>query len=109
MQQKKAQEAKKKQVVVQLKEIQLRPNIESHDLETKLKKVKKFLAEGDKVKMVMQFRGREMAFRDKGFEKFKIILGSLVEEGIATIESDPNFMGNRIITILSSMTPKKKS
>ena len=60
-QQKKQNEAKKKQVTVQLKEIQFRPNIDSHDLQTKLKRAEKFLSSGDKVKMVMQFRGREMA------------------------------------------------
>ena len=103
-QQKKANEAKKKQVQAQLKEIQLRPNIESHDLETKLKRVYKFLEQGDKVKMLMQFRGREMAYRDAGLEKFKNILEGICEYG-ATIESPPKIMGNRIITI---MAPDKK-
>lgn len=105
--QKKAAEAKKKQVVIQLKEIQFRPNIEAHDLETKLKKVEKFLEQGDKVKMVMQFRGREMAYREAGLEKFRNIL--LTVEGYgATIESEPKFMGNRIITIMAP-TERKKS
>lgn len=103
-QQKKANEAKKKQAQAQLKEIQMRPNIESHDLETKLKKVYGFLKDGDKVKMVMQFRGREMAYRDAGLEKFKGILDGICTYG-ATIESPAKLMGNRIITILS---PDKK-
>lgn len=103
-QQKKANEAKKKQTQAQLKEIQLRPNIETHDLETKLKRVYKFLEQGDKVKMLMQFRGREMAYRDAGLEKFKLILEGVCEYG-ATIESPPKIMGNRIITILA---PDKK-
>lgn len=103
-QQKKANEAKKKQVQSQLKEIQLRPNIESHDLETKLKRVYKFLEQGDKVKMVMQFRGREMAYRDAGLEKFKGILAGICEYG-STIESPAKIMGNRIITIIA---PDKK-
>ena len=60
--QKKAQEAKKKQIVVQLKEIQIKPNIEAHDLQTKLNHCAKFLEQGDKIKMSMQFRGREMAY-----------------------------------------------
>ena len=55
--QKKAQEAKKKQIVVQLKEIQFKPNIEKHDLETKLNHCAKFLEQGDKIKLSMQFRG----------------------------------------------------
>ncbi len=102
--QKKANEAKKKQTQAQLKEIQLRPNIESHDLETKLKKVQGFLKDGDKVKMVMQFRGREMAYRDTGLEKFKEILAGVCEYG-ATVESEAKLMGNRIISILA---PDKK-
>ncbi len=97
-QQKKANEAKKKQAQVQLKEIQFRPNIESHDLSTKMKKIVQFLEEGDKVKLVMQFRGREMAYREAGMEKFKGLLDDVIAIG-ATIESDPKFMGNRIITI----------
>jgi len=103
--QKKANEAKKKQVQAQLKEIQMRPNIEAHDLETKLKRVYRFLGDGDKVKMVMQFRGREMAYRDSGLEKFKGILEEVCEFG-AVIESPAKMMGNRIITILS---PDKKA
>lgn len=97
-QQKKANEAKKKQAQVQLKEIQFRPNIEAHDLTTKMKKIVQFLEEGDKVKLVMQFRGREMAYREAGMEKFKGLLDNVIDIG-ATIESDPKFMGNRIITI----------
>jgi len=103
-QQKKANEAKKKQTQAQLKEIQLRPNIESHDLETKLKKVYGFLKDGDKVKLVMQFRGREMAYRDAGLDKFKGILEGICEYG-ATVESPAKMMGNRIITIIA---PDKK-
>jgi translation initiation factor IF-3 len=104
--QKKAAEAKKKQVVIQLKEIQFRPNIEAHDLETKLKKVKGFLEDGDKVKMVMQFRGREMAYREAGLEKFRAILVTVESYG-STIESEPKFMGNRIITIMAPTVKKK--
>lgn len=103
-QQKKANEAKKKQAQAQLKEIQVRPNIEAHDLETKLKKVYRFLEGADKVKMVMQFRGREMAYRDAGLEKFKEILDGICRYG-AILESPAKLMGNRIISILS---PDKK-
>lgn len=105
--QKKANEAKKKQVVIQLKEIQFRPNIESHDLETKLKHAQKFIAQGDKVKMVMQFRGREMAYKDAGMEKFANIIKKVEEFG-AAIESEPKFMGNRVITIVAPTAVKKK-
>ena len=102
--QKKANEAKKKQVTSVLKEIQFRPNIEVHDLETKLKRAEKFLEHGDKLKLVMQFRGREMAYRDAGFEKFKGIIDQIIEIG-AQVESEAKMMGNRIITILA---PNKK-
>jgi translation initiation factor IF-3 len=103
-QQKKLNEAKKKQVTVQLKEIQFRPNIDIGDLETKLKRAEKFLGGGDKVKMVMQFRGREMAYKDQGLDKFKGIINQVVEFG-ALVESPMKFMGNRAITIIA---PDKK-
>lgn len=109
--QKKAQEAKKKQIVVQLKEVQLRPNIEQGDLATKLNNCRKFLDQGDKIKMSMQFRGREMSYRDAGMEKFKAIIAQVLEMG-AIIESEPKLMGNRIIAILASTkkpTPKKST
>jgi translation initiation factor IF-3 len=106
-QQKKANEAKKKQVTTQLKEIQFRPNIEAHDLTTKLNRGEKFLGQGDKVKMVMQFRGREMAYRDKGMEKFRSIIARVLEMG-AIVESDPKMMGNRIITIVAPDKKKMK-
>ncbi len=104
-QQKKANEAKKKQAQVSLKEIQFRPNIEAHDLDTKLKRAEKFLEQGDKIKMVMQFRGREMAYRDQGMLKFKDILATVEELG-SQVEADPKMMGNRIITIVA---PTKKA
>lgn len=108
--QKKAQEAKKKQIVIQLKEIQLRPNIEQGDLETKLNHCRKFLDQGDKIKISMQFRGREMSYRDAGMEKFKAVITQIVEMG-ATVEADPKMMGNRIIAILASTRkpPVKKT
>ncbi len=103
-QQKKLSEAKKKQTVVQLKEIQFRPNIEKHDLDVKLRKAEKFLDQGDKVKMIMQFRGREMAHKDIGINKFNTIIELVIEFG-GIVESAPKMMGNRIITIMS---PSKK-
>lgn len=99
--QKKEAEARKKQVVIQLKEIQFKPNIESHDLQTKLKHAEKFIQQGDKIKLVMQFRGREMAYKDAGMEKFTKIVASILEMG-AIIESEAKLMGNRIIAIVAS-------
>ena len=108
--QKKAQEAKKKQVVIQLKEVQLKPNIDIGDLNTKLNHCAKFIEQGDKIKITMQFRGREMSYRDAGMEKFKGIIAQIVEMG-ALVEAEPKMMGNRIIAILASTKkpPVKKA
>lgn len=102
--QKKASEAKKKQVVVSVKELKLRPSIEAHDLEVKLKKVKEFLEEGDKVKIMMQFRGREMAHLDLGKQRFSEIL-KMIEALGAVVEADSRVMGNKIHAVA---TPDKK-
>lgn len=102
--QKKLNEAKKKQVVIDIKELKFRPNIEKHDLEVKLKKVEEFLSEGDKVKILMQFRGREIAYAEMGMNKFKEIIAATIELG-AVVESDPKMMGNRIICLIA---PGKK-
>lgn len=102
--QKKLNEAKKKQVVIDIKELKFRPNIEKHDLEVKLKKVEEFLAEGDKVKILMQFRGREIAYAEMGMTKFREIVAATIELG-GVVESDPKMMGNRIICLIA---PGKK-
>ena len=101
MVQKKANEAKKKQVVIAIKELQFRPNIEKHDLEVKLRKAHGFIEDGDKLKLVMQFRGREMAYQQAGMEKFKGIIASVVEFG-GVVESEPKLMGNRIICMIAA-------
>lgn len=102
--QKKAAEAKKKQVVIDVKEIKFRPNIERHDMEVKLNHIEKFLDQGDKVKLLMQFRGREMAHKELGLAKFDEIVKSVLEKG-AVIESPSKFMGNRVIAMVA---PGKK-
>ena len=66
--QKKAAEARKKQKTVEVKEIKLRPNINEHDYEVKMRSIKRFFEEGDKVKVTMRFRGREMAFQNLGYD-----------------------------------------
>ena len=104
-QQKKAAEAKKKQVTINVKEVKFRPAIDIHDLETKLKRVYKFLDQGDKVKMLMQFRGREMAHKEIGLGKFKEIIDGVVEETGASVEAPVKMMGNRAIAMLA---PSKK-
>jgi translation initiation factor IF-3 len=102
--QKKLAEAKKKQVVIEVKEIKFRPNIEKHDLEVKINHIEKFLDHGDKVKLLMQFRGREMAHKDLGLAKFDEIVKQVLEKG-AVIESPSKMMGNRVIAMVA---PGKK-
>ncbi len=97
-QQKKKAEAKKKQKVVELKEIKLRPNIDKHDLEIKLKHVQEFLSEGNKVKFTLRFRGREMAHLELGnqlMEKVKTFLGDA-----AKVEFHPKMEGRQMIMIV---------
>lgn len=103
--QKKLAEAKKKQVVIDVKEIKFRPNIEKHDLEVKVNHILKFLEHGDKVKLLMQFRGREMAHKDLGMGKFNEILRQVVEKSGAMVEAEPKLMGNRVIAMVA---PGKK-
>jgi translation initiation factor IF-3 len=102
--QKKLAEAKKKQVVIDVKEIKFRPNIEKHDLEVKINHIEKFLDNGDKVKLLMQFRGREMAHKEIGLGKFHEIVKTILEKG-AVIESPSKMMGNRVIAMVA---PGKK-
>jgi translation initiation factor IF-3 len=102
--QKKLAEAKKKQVVIDVKEMKFRPNIERHDLEVKIHHIEKFLDQGDKVKLLMQFRGREMAHKEIGLSKFDEIVKAVLEKG-AIIEAPAKFMGNRVIAMVA---PGKK-
>lgn len=103
--QKKASEAKKKQVVIEVKEIKFRPGIDTHDLEVKMNQIVKFLEEGDKVKLMMQFRGREMAHKELGLGKFSEIIKQISEKTGAIVEAEPKMMGNRCHAMVS---PGKK-
>jgi len=97
--QKKFQEARKKQKVIQIKEIKLRPGIGAHDLEIKLKSVNKFLEEGDKVKITLRFRGREMAHQELGMgllTKVREQLGDKVK-----VEHEPKMEGRQAIMVVS--------
>ena len=97
--QKKKNEAKKNQKVVSIKELKLRPMIETHDYEVKLKQAKKFLSQGDKVKFTMRYKGREMSANDMGKE----ILNKLVEdlEGLCKIDAAPKMEGKQMFMIVS--------
>jgi len=101
-QQKKQQEARKKQVKVQVKEIKVRPKTDENDLQTKLRHVKRFLANGDRCKVTVFFRGREMAHKEKGLEILERISQEL--EDVAKIEQAPKSEGRTMFMLLS---PKK--
>ena len=96
---KKAQEAKKKQTVVQVKEMKLGLKIEEHDLEFKLKHLRKFLEEGDKVRITVMFRGREVLHRDKGEQLATKVIDALKEVG--EVELRPRFDGRNIIIVFA--------
>lgn len=100
--QKKEKEAKKKQKVINIKEVRLSSNIEDHDLNVKAKNAEKFLKEGDKVKVTIRFRGREADYTHFGEENLKRFAEKLTEVGL--IEKEPKLEGKNMIMILS---PKK--
>ena len=97
--QKKANEARKKQKVIEVKEIQMRPNIDTHDYETKMKAVHRFLDEGDRVKVTMRFRGREMAHQELGMELLVKVQSELAEK--AKVESSPRSEGRQMVMVLA--------
>ncbi len=97
--QKKAAEARKKQHVVEIKEIKLRPMIDDHDYDVKMRAMKRFFEEGDKVKITLRFRGREMAHQELGtklLERVKSDTGP-----IAKVEQEPKFEGRQMIMVLA--------
>jgi translation initiation factor IF-3 len=97
--QKKAAEARKKQKVIEVKEIQLRPNIDTHDYETKMKAVTKFLDDGDRVKVTMRFRGREMAHQELGMNLLLKVRDQM--ETRAKVESSPRSEGRQMVMVLA--------
>lgn len=102
-QQRKAREAKKKQKVINVKELRLSPKIDTHDFDTKLRNGRKFLEKGDKLKISIRFRGREMAYTNQGRE---VMLDFAKRcEDIADIEARPKQDGR---TMIMSLTPKKE-
>jgi translation initiation factor IF-3 len=102
--QKKAAEARKKQKTVEVKEIKMRPSIDTHDYDTKMKAARRFLDEGDKVKMTLRFRGREMAHQELGLQLLFRVRDDLAHE--AKVESEPRLEGRQMIMIL---TPSLKA
>lgn len=97
--QKKAAEARKNQKVIEIKEIKMRPNIDDHDYDVKMKAVRRFFEEGDKVKLTLRFRGREMAHMELGMQ----LLNKVREEvaPIAKVEAEPKLEGRQMMMVLS--------
>ncbi|MGI9477200.1 MAG: translation initiation factor IF-3 [Hyphomicrobiaceae bacterium] len=97
--QKKAAEARKKQKTVEVKEIKMRPNIDSHDYDVKMRAMNRFFDEGDKVKVTLRFRGREMAHQQIGRELLLKVKGDTEE--IAKVESEPRLEGRQMVMVLA--------
>lgn len=95
---KKANDAKKKQVVVKVKEVKLRPKTEEHDYETKVRHVKEFIEEGNKAKITIMFRGREITHRNLGTQILDDVVADLKE--IAVVEQPPRLEGKQMFMIL---------
>ena len=97
--QKKKNEARKKQKTIDVKEIKLRPNIDSHDYDVKMRSMLKFLNEGDKVKVTMRFRGREMAHQNLGLDVLNRVRDDL--EKMSKVEQFPKMEGRQMVMVLS--------
>lgn len=97
--QKRKNEAKKNQKVIEIKELKLRPMIGEHDYEVKVKQAKKFLEQGDKVKFTMRFKGREMNSNDMGRAVLNKMLDDL--EGLCKVDSDPKLEGKQMMMVVS--------
>lgn len=98
--QKKAAEARKKQKVVVIKEIKLRPTIDPHDFGIKMKQARKFLEDGDKVKVTLRFRGREMSHQQLGMELMNKVKADL--QDVMRVESEPRIDGRQAVMVLAS-------
>lgn len=98
--QKKAAEARKKQKVIELKEIKIRPGIEDHDYQVKLKAARRFLQEGNKVKFTMRFRGREMAHLDIGLELLQRMKSDVADLGKPELE--PRMEGRQALMVIAA-------
>lgn len=103
---KKAQEAKKKQTVISVKEIQIRPRTDEHDLDVKLKNATKFLLSGDKVKVNLRYQGREMAHKEVGAKVLHRVMEKLSH--IATAEVEPKMEGRQLFVVMAPDAAKIK-
>lgn len=97
--QKKAAAARKKQKIIEVKEIKMRPNIDTHDYETKMKAARRFFDDGDKVKFTLRFRGREMAHQQLGMQLLQKVKAETAE--ITKVEAEPKLEGRQMMMVLS--------
>ena len=99
LEQKKSAEARKRQKVVEIKEIRLRPGIDDHDYEVKMRAVHRFLEEGDKVKVTLRFRGRQLAHQDLGY---RLLVNVKAETAaVAKVEAEPLMEGRQMVMVLA--------
>lgn len=97
--QKKAAEARKRQKIVEIKEIKMRPSIDDHDYDVKMRSMRRFFDEGDKVKITLRFRGRELAHQEIGYRLLQRVKTDI--ETLAKVESEPRLEGRQMVMVLS--------
>ncbi len=102
--QKKQAEARKKQKIIEVKELKFRPNIDGHDYEVKMKSMHKFIDEGDKVKVTLRFRGREMAHQELGMAVLNRVREEMADK--TKVEQRPNMEGRQMVMVLAPDTGK---
>jgi len=97
--QKKRNEARKKQKIIEVKEIKMRPSIDAHDYDVKMRSIQRFLGDGDKVKVTLRFRGRELAHQDRAMQVMERVRGDIEE--IAKVEQFPKMEGRQMIMVVA--------
>jgi translation initiation factor IF-3 len=97
--QKKQAEARKKQKIVEIKEIKMRPSIDDHDYDVKMRSIRRFFEDGDKVKVTLRFRGREMAHQQLGMAVLQRVKADVLE--ISKVESEPRLEGRQMVMVLA--------
>ena len=98
-QSKKQQEARRRQTTIQVKEVKVRPKIEAHDMDFKLRNIRRFLGDRDKVKVTMIFRGREMAHQDRGYRILQQMMEAL--QDVAVVEQEPRHEGRTLFMVIA--------
>jgi translation initiation factor IF-3 len=97
--QKKAAEARKNQKIVEIKEIKMRPTIDDHDYDVKMRSIRRFFEDGDKVKVTLRFRGREMAHQELGYQLLQRVKSELQE--LSKVEAEPRLEGRQMVMVLA--------